>query len=107
MRIQRPCGTLHRAALIAVAALGVAPPKSALAQPVADFYRGKQLKMIIRAAPGGNYDLYLRLLARHIVRHIPGNPTAVPDEHAGRRRAHRAQLFRQGRARMTAPRSPW
>ena len=58
--------------------LSLAAPNVALADPVADFYRGKQLKVIIRAAPGGNYDLYLRLLARHIVRHIPGNPTAVP-----------------------------
>jgi tripartite-type tricarboxylate transporter receptor subunit TctC len=78
MRIRGLAARSIVAALTAVAALGVAPPKSALAQPVADFYRGKQLKVIIRAAPGGNYDLYLRLLARHIVRHIPGNPTAVP-----------------------------
>src|SRR5262245_46576753 len=56
----------------------VAGPTGSLADPVADFYRGKQLKVIIRAGPGGNYDLYLRLLARHIVRFIPGNPTAVP-----------------------------
>ena len=56
----------------------VAAPNVALADPVADFYRGKQLKVIIRAAPGGNYDLYLRLLARYIVRYVPGNPTAVP-----------------------------
>ena len=58
--------------------LAIAAPNVALADPAADFYRGKQLKVIIRAAPGGNYDLYLRLLARHIVRYIPGNPTAVP-----------------------------
>jgi len=63
---------------VILAALLVAAPTGAFADPVADFYRGKQLKIIIRAAPGGNYDLYLRLLARHIVRHIPGNPTAVP-----------------------------
>jgi tripartite-type tricarboxylate transporter receptor subunit TctC len=53
-------------------------PSAVLAEPIADFYRGKQLKLIIRAAPGGNYDLYMRLLGRHIGRHIPGNPTAVP-----------------------------
>jgi len=66
------------AAVLVVAAHCVAASGSALAEPIADFYRSKQLKVIIRAAPGGNYDLYLRLLARHIVRHIPGNPTAVP-----------------------------
>jgi tripartite-type tricarboxylate transporter receptor subunit TctC len=51
---------------------------SAAADPVADFYRGKQIKFIIRANPGGNYDFYLRTLARHIVRYIPGNPSALP-----------------------------
>jgi tripartite-type tricarboxylate transporter receptor subunit TctC len=53
-------------------------PSGALADAVADFYNGKKLQFIIRANPGGNYDLYLRLLARHMVRYIPGNPTAVP-----------------------------
>lgn len=47
------------------------------ADPVADFYKGKQVKMIIRTASGGGYDLYARLLMRHMTRHIPGNPTAV------------------------------
>jgi tripartite-type tricarboxylate transporter receptor subunit TctC len=56
----------------------VAAPSFAAADPIADFYRGKQLKIIIRAAPGGNYDLYLRLLARHMVQYLPGNPTVIP-----------------------------
>jgi tripartite-type tricarboxylate transporter receptor subunit TctC len=50
----------------------------AAADPIADFYKGKQLTIIIRATPGGNYDNYSRLLGRYIVRHIPGNPVAVP-----------------------------
>jgi tripartite-type tricarboxylate transporter receptor subunit TctC len=54
----------------------VATPASA--DPVADFYRGKQIRMYIRAAPGGNYDVYSRLLGRHITRFIPGNPTVLP-----------------------------
>jgi tripartite-type tricarboxylate transporter receptor subunit TctC len=58
-----------------IAALAALP---ACADPVEDFYRGKQIKIVIRAAPGGNYDLYSRLLARHIVRFIPGQPTAIP-----------------------------
>jgi tripartite-type tricarboxylate transporter receptor subunit TctC len=61
-------------AVIAVAALS-AP---AIAEPVADFYRGKQIKIYIRAAPGGNYDIYSRLLGRHIARFIPGNPSVLP-----------------------------
>jgi len=54
---------------------GVAP---AAADPVADFYRGKQLKFIIRSNVGGTYDLYGRLLSRHMSKHIPGNPTILP-----------------------------
>jgi tripartite-type tricarboxylate transporter receptor subunit TctC len=56
----------------------LAVPHAAGAQSIADFYKGKQISFIIRAAPGGNYDLYLRALARHMMRYIPGNPTAVP-----------------------------
>jgi tripartite-type tricarboxylate transporter receptor subunit TctC len=63
--------------LLAVAVLA-ALPNAAAADPIADFYEGKQIRFIIRAAPGGNYDLYMRVLARHIVRHIPGKPAAVP-----------------------------
>jgi tripartite-type tricarboxylate transporter receptor subunit TctC len=50
----------------------------AAADPVADFYRGKQIRFVIRAAPGGNYDLYMRLLARYMVRYLPGTPEAIP-----------------------------
>jgi tripartite-type tricarboxylate transporter receptor subunit TctC len=63
--------------LCAAVALFIAPT-CAMADAVADFYRDKQLRFIIRAAPGGNYDLYMRLLARHIGNYIPGNPTAIP-----------------------------
>jgi tripartite-type tricarboxylate transporter receptor subunit TctC len=48
------------------------------ADPVADFYRGKQIRVVIRASPGGNYDLYSRLLIRHMIRFIPGQPSALP-----------------------------
>src|SRR3954451_13029889 len=42
-----------------------------------DFYAGKQINLIVGEAPGGGYDSYARLLARHIVRHIPGAPSMV------------------------------
>ncbi len=51
---------------------------SASADPIEDFYRGKQIKIYVRAAPGGNYDVYSRVLGRHIARHIPGNPSVLP-----------------------------
>ena len=41
---------------------------------VAAFYRGKQLRMIVGSAVGGGYDLFARIVARHLVNHIPGNP---------------------------------
>jgi tripartite-type tricarboxylate transporter receptor subunit TctC len=51
---------------------------SALADPVADFYRGKQIRFIIRTTPRGDYDQYTRLLARFMGKHIPGNPALIP-----------------------------
>src|SRR5580692_4782199 len=63
---------------IAVLAIPVVPALAPAAEPVADFYRGKQIKIYIRAAPGGNYDIYSRLLGRHIARFIPGNPSVLP-----------------------------
>jgi tripartite-type tricarboxylate transporter receptor subunit TctC len=47
----------------------------ARAQP--DFYAGKQISLLIGTTPGGGYDAYGRLLARHISRHIPGQPAVV------------------------------
>ena len=55
----------------------------AQAQPVADFYRGKTVQLLIAYTAGGNYDLNARLLARHIGKHIPGNPTVVPQNYVG------------------------
>lgn len=42
-----------------------------------DFYQGKQITLAVGYAPGGSYDLYARLLARHMGRHIPGNPNVI------------------------------
>jgi len=53
------------------------------AEPVADFYRGKTVQLLIGYTVGGNYDLSGRILARHIGRHIPGNPTVVPQNLPG------------------------
>jgi len=44
---------------------------------VAAFYQGKQLRMIVGTAVGGGYDLFARIVARHIVQHIPGRPTII------------------------------
>ena len=47
------------------------------AQPVEDFYRGKRLTLTVGYGPGGGYDVFARLLARHIGRFIPGNPQVI------------------------------
>jgi tripartite-type tricarboxylate transporter receptor subunit TctC len=44
---------------------------------VAQFYKGKTITIIVGSSPGGGYDLYGRLLARHIGKHLPGNPSVV------------------------------
>lgn len=58
-------------------------PPAARADPVADFYRGKTLQMIVATAPGGDYDTRARLISRHMSRHIPGEPGIVPTNMPG------------------------
>jgi tripartite-type tricarboxylate transporter receptor subunit TctC len=67
-----------RRATFVLAAIVIATAAPAGADPVADFYAGKQIRFIIRSGVGGSYDQYSRLLARHIGKHIPGNPSILP-----------------------------
>jgi tripartite-type tricarboxylate transporter receptor subunit TctC len=62
---------------LAAWAAAVLIPACAQAQSPADFYRGRNVDLYIGYSVGGGYDLYARVLARHIGRHIPGNPTIV------------------------------
>lgn len=68
--------TARRVATLAALALTCALP--AAAQSAADFYKGKQIQMIIATNAGVGYDIYARLLISHMGKHIPGNPTFVP-----------------------------
>jgi tripartite-type tricarboxylate transporter receptor subunit TctC len=52
--------------------LGAAPASAA------DFYQGRTINLVIGHSAGGGYDLYARVLARHLGRHIPGIPTVIP-----------------------------
>jgi tripartite-type tricarboxylate transporter receptor subunit TctC len=62
----------------AAAALWVAAWSEACAQSTAaPFYQGKTVTIMVGSSPGGGYDLYARLIARHLGKHIPGNPTMV------------------------------
>ena len=63
-------------ALALAGALGAASAAQAQSS-VENFYKGKRLRIIVSSTPGGGYDTYGRLLAKHIVRFIPGKPTAI------------------------------
>ena len=65
-----------RNSVIFSAALFFALPSQA--QSVEEFYAGKTVSLYIGSSVGGGYDAYGRLVARHIGKYIPGNPTIVP-----------------------------
>jgi tripartite-type tricarboxylate transporter receptor subunit TctC len=62
--------------LALVTAIGMSAG-SARAEAVNEFYRGKQIRLVIGNAVGAEYDLGGRLLARHLGRHIPGYPAVI------------------------------
>jgi tripartite-type tricarboxylate transporter receptor subunit TctC len=67
-------------ALAAGSLLGAAP---AAAQTVEQFYQGRTMTIMLGHPPGGSYDLYARLAANHIKRHIPGNPNIIIEHRPG------------------------
>jgi len=71
------------ARLLVGAALLTAMLADSHAQGVADFYRGKVVEVYIGYSTGGGYDIYARMLARHMGRFIPGNPTLLPKNMEG------------------------
>jgi tripartite-type tricarboxylate transporter receptor subunit TctC len=58
-----------------VAAWLTATPSAA--QTVEEFYKGKTLTLVVGNGPGGGFDVFGRLLARHIGRYVPGNPSII------------------------------
>ncbi len=78
MRKARTCGV----ALGMVAALFLSA-LPAQAEPIEDFYRGKTLRMLIGYGPGGGYDIYGRLVAEFLPRHLPGKPTIIAQNMPG------------------------
>ena len=72
----RTTTALMCAALTATAAAAV-QPSTAAADTVADFYRGKQIRFVVRTTTGGDYDQYSRLVGRFMGRYIPGNPNII------------------------------
>jgi tripartite-type tricarboxylate transporter receptor subunit TctC len=70
-----------RVALLVALSLAVAHPASA--QSAAQFYKGKTMRLVVGFSPGGGYDSYTRVLARHYGRHIPGNPDIIVNNMPG------------------------
>jgi tripartite-type tricarboxylate transporter receptor subunit TctC len=73
--------TARWAALIT--AVVTAASSHAVAQTPEQFYKGKSIELAIGYPPAGSNDVYARLLARHLGKHIPGNPTVVPQNRPG------------------------
>lgn len=67
-------GKLFFVGLLTAVSFVLAPGNQALGD---EFYRGKTMRMIVSSPPGGGYDLYSRILARHLPRHIPGEPKII------------------------------
>jgi tripartite-type tricarboxylate transporter receptor subunit TctC len=74
-RLTRNGAVFCRTLLAGVATAAICGASAAAAQQ--DFYAGKQITFIVGAGVGGGYDLQARTTARHLARHIPGNPTIV------------------------------
>src|SRR5207248_10665644 len=64
-----------------IAALAAGPARAQ--EAVAQFYKGRQITVLVGSSAGGGYDIYARLLSRHIPKHIPGNPAIVVTNMAG------------------------
>jgi tripartite-type tricarboxylate transporter receptor subunit TctC len=64
-------------AISAALALAAAWPLAANAQPAADFYKGKTVTMVVSTSSGGGYDTMARAIARHLGKHLAGEPTIV------------------------------
>jgi tripartite-type tricarboxylate transporter receptor subunit TctC len=70
-------GTMFKRWLGAIAATMILLPIGVRAEEPADFYRGKQVSLIVGYGPGGGYDIYARVVAQFLGKHIPGNPSVV------------------------------
>jgi tripartite-type tricarboxylate transporter receptor subunit TctC len=80
---RRICALATVLPALAAASPGSVVAPAVAADPIADFYSGKTVAVLIGFSPGGGYDIYGRTLARYMGRHIPGNPRLVPQNMPG------------------------
>jgi len=69
--------TRHIAPMIALAGLCLHAPAARAQEDIAAFYRNKTVTIVVGSSPGGGYDLYGRLISRHMSRSLPGAPNFV------------------------------
>jgi len=74
-------GSLRRLAVIGLLSFGLVG--SAAADSVSDFFAGKTVSLITGFPPGGGYDTYMRVLARHYGKFVPGHPSMIPSNMPG------------------------
>ena len=67
----------HGVSLIAAVIVALAAGGASAQDAVAQFYKGRQITVIVGSSAGGGYDIYARLFARHMPKHIPGNPSMI------------------------------
>ena len=65
------------AAAVGLVAMVLGSSAPVHADPIADFYNGKTVRVLIGYGPGGGYDLYGRVVAQFLPKHLPGHPTVV------------------------------
>src|SRR5271163_4833638 len=66
--------TVHALAACLALATGIAPGR---ADPIAEFYKGRTVTLIVSTSAAGGYDTLARTIARHMGKHVPGNPTFI------------------------------
>ena len=74
---------VHSVRTFVLAVLALAPGSLCHAQAPAEFYKGRSIDLYIGTSVGGGYDAYGRMLARHMSKYVPGNPTIVPKNMEG------------------------
>jgi tripartite-type tricarboxylate transporter receptor subunit TctC len=69
--------------IVLLLALVLASSTGATAQGTEEFLKGKQIRIVVGTAPGQDYDLWARLIGRHLTRHVPGQPALIVENMPG------------------------
>ena len=72
-----------RKSLLALVLIAIAPATALAQEDVAEFYKGKTVRLLVGIGVGSGYDVNARALARHMSKHIPGNPNIIVQNQPG------------------------